>query len=152
MKRWTLLISVLLAIIFIPGCGMISGLFSDKKPSIVINEKSLDITVDAAKAKSLGEHLLASVPQLSTLRDKLERETGKKIQLAINVQSSPDPQGINDLEKNYYFIYVPYSSSDGLIKTYTFLINKDDNKILVFAENGDDTISVEEWVKNVGVK
>ncbi len=49
-------------------------------------------------------------------------------------------------------MYVLFIDNNGLVKTYTFLIKEDANRILVFAENGNDTISVEEWAKSVGVQ
>jgi len=151
MKKFALLVLILISIFLFTGCKLFFNSTSDAKSNIVISEKTLDMTVDKAKAKSLGQHLLDAVPPLSTLRNKLEKETGKKIKLSISVQSSPNTEGINALEKNNYYMYVSYANPDGLVHTYTFLINKDDNRILVFGENGDDTISVEEWAKSVGV-
>lgn len=143
MRKLACMILVILTFSLLAGCK--------NEPNIVINEKTLDITVDAEKAKALGQQLFDAVPALSDLRDKLEADTGKKIKLTISVQSSPNPEGINELEKNYYFMYVAYSDSNGLVKTYTFLIDQSSQEILVFAENGDDTISTEEWVTSIGL-
>lgn len=95
--------------------------------------------------------MLDTVTSLPALRDKIEKDTGKKTTLTISVMASPDPEGITTIEKNNYYMYVSYSNSDELVHYYTFLINKDDNSILTFDQNGDDTISVEEWAKSVGL-
>jgi hypothetical protein len=143
MKRFVLIIALFICLAGLAGCAKTG-------PDIVINDKTLDVTVDATTAKALGQQLLDAVPQLSALRDRIQNETGKKIKLTISVQSSPDPNGMNDLEKNNYYMYVAYSNSQDLVKTYTFLINKD-GSINVFAENGDDVITVDDWLKNVGL-
>ena len=116
MKKFVWLFLVIFILSLLAGCK--------SEPNIVISERTLDITVDAEKAKALGQQLFDAVPALSDLRDKLEAETGKKIKLSISVQSSPDPEGINELVKNNYFMYVAYSDSKGLVKTYTFLIDR----------------------------
>lgn len=151
MKRFTLLVLMLLSISLFTGCSLFLNSTSGNKPNIVISEKTLDVTVDAAKAKSLGQYLLDSAPSLPALRDKIEKDTGKKTTLSISVMASPDPEGINIMEKNNYYMYVSYANSDETVHSYTFLINKDDNSILTFDQNGDDTISVEEWAKSVGL-
>lgn len=151
MKRLTLIILVLISISLFSGCSLITDLIPGNKSNIVVSEKTLDITVDAAKAKSLGQYLLDSVKSLQVWREKIEKDTGNKTTLTLSVMASPDPEGMNEYEKNNYYMYVSYSNSEGLVHWYTFLINKDDNSILAFAENGDDTISVEEWAKSVGL-
>ncbi len=143
MRKLAWLFLVILIFSLLTGCK--------DEPNIVISERTLDITVDEEKAKALGQQLFDAVPALSDLRDKLEADTGKKIKLTISVQSSPDPKGINELVKRNYFMYVAYSDSDGLVKTYTFLMDQYSKDILVFAENGDDTISTDEWVTSVGL-
>lgn len=143
MRKLAFMFLVVLIFTMLAGCK--------DEPNIVINEKTLDITVSPEKAKEMGQQLFDAVPALSDLRDKLEADTGKKIKLTISVQSSPNPEGINELEKNNYFMYVAYSDSDGLVKTYTFLIDQYSKEILVFAENGDDRISTEEWVASIGL-
>lgn len=143
MRKPAWLLLALITFSLLTGCK--------EEPNIVISERTLDITVTAEKAKEFGQLLFDAVPALSDLRDKLEADTGKKIKLTISVQSSPNPEGINELEKNNYFMYVAYSDSEGLVKTYTFLIDQYSKDILVFAENGDDRISTEEWAASLGL-
>jgi hypothetical protein len=151
MKKIIAVISILALISQLAGCAIFQSSSSDSNAKIVISDKTLDISVDKVKAKALGQQLFDTVPALSTLRDKIEKDTGKTTKLTISVQSSPDPQGINDYEKNNYFMYVSYMNDGKLAYSYTFLMNKDDNSILVFDESGDNTISVAKWALSVGV-
>ena len=105
----------------------------------------IDKAVPPETAQRVLRQVLDTVPQLKTLRARQEQSAGNKVRLNMALQSGPDPGAIQELERNYYYVYVN-TKAEKLINTYTFVVKKDFSEVKVFDKSGDVVISVQQWL------
>lgn len=122
MRRHTVTILALLVLGYLlSGC---LGGFDDSDQMI-----SVDPAVDQATVTRVTTHLLSKVPAIRAEKATLAAE-GKKVKLTCSILSAPEPTYTkNDPDyryhAEYYWIYVNYSTKDGLLKYDTYLVHKD---------------------------
>lgn len=117
------------------------GSFDDSDQMI-----SVDKTVDQATVARITGHLLAKVPSIRAEKSQLAAG-GKKVKLTCSILSAPEPGYTkNDpdysFHANYYWIYVNYTTQDGLLKYSTYLVHKDLQDIYFADPEKDDFIKV----------
>ncbi|MBI5547904.1 MAG: hypothetical protein HY901_28810 [Deltaproteobacteria bacterium] len=136
---WPALFLVAVACTAEPKGDFVSG-----EPDVLLHH--IDKGVDAAAAEKVLRRVLAAVPQLKQMRAAQEKPSGGRVRLNLSLQSGPDPQAVDALERSHYFVYVNLQGSSGLLKTYTFVVAKDLNEVKAFDEDGDSVISIPKWL------
>jgi hypothetical protein len=128
------------ALLLAAGCSFFA--FDDKDETF-----AADKTVTAADLNRVTSHLLAKAPQIRADKETLVA-TGKKVKLTLSVLAAPDPEYTkNDPDYRYhayyYWVYVSYGSKDGLLKTMTYLVQKDLKEVLVVDNEKDTFVKVD---------
>jgi len=139
MRRHAATILALLVLGYLlSGC---LGSFDDSDQMI-----SVDKTVDQATVNRITGHLLAKVPSIRTEKTQLAAG-GKKVKLTCSILSAPEPGYTkNDPDypyhAYYYWIYVNYTTQDGLLKYHTYLVHKDLQDIYFADPEKDNFVKV----------
>lgn len=125
--------------ILVSGCLFDSF---DEKDSFV----AVDKTVNPATTTRITSALINRVPAIRAQKAKLVAG-GKKIQLTLSIVSAPDPKFTrNDPDyryhAEYYWVYVSYSSPDGLLAYKTYLVHKDLRDIYLADSETDKFVRV----------
>jgi len=131
--------AAVLFLALVAGCG--SSTFDDSDQIV-----SVDKTVNATDLKRVTTHLLAQAPQIRAEQERLVKG-GKKVRLTLSILAAPEPAYTkNDPDyryhANYYWIYVSYSSKEGLVKYKTYLVEKDLADVYVVDSDTDTFVKV----------
>ena len=124
------------------------GDFASGEPDVTLFQ--IDKAATPANAEKALRKVLAAAPQLRDLRAAQEKAVGGKVRLNLSLQSAPDPAAKEALERSSYFVYVNLQGPSGLLKTFTFVVDKDFNEVKAFAADGDTVVSLQEWAKAQG--
>ncbi|MCE9637794.1 MAG: hypothetical protein K8T90_19000 [Planctomycetes bacterium] len=152
MKRRIAVVSGLLACLFVTSCFESAPKtdFPTGDPMITYHNNDRDVTPETAK--KLLDLVLGAAPQLKSLRVTQAASAGDRVTLNLAVQSSPDPKGMHELYREYYFVYVNTNGPQGLITTATFVVKADFSEVKVFDDGGDDVVPVADWLTSKGIK
>lgn len=142
----------LLAAVFTTSCfdSTPKSDFPTGDPMVTYHNNDRDVAPETAKR--ILDLVLGAAPQLKTLRATQAASAGDQVTLNLAVLSSPDPQGMHELYREYYFVYVNTNGPNGLITTATFVVKADLSEVKVFDDGGDDVVPVAEWLKSKRIK
>lgn len=124
------------------------GDFASGEPDVTLFQ--IDKAAAPADAEKALRKVLATVPQLRDLRAAQEKAAGGKVRLNLSLQSAPDPSAKLALERESYFVYVNLQGPSGLLKTFTFVVDKGFAHVRAFAADGDTVVTIQEWVEAQG--
>jgi hypothetical protein len=152
MERSFLFATGLVAALLVTSCGDVAPKsdFPTGDPMIAFHHQDKSVTPETAK--KVLDQVLAAAPQLKTLRERDEKASGCKVWLNVVLQSGPEPEAANAIERTNHFVYVNTSGEKGLVTTDTFVVSEDLETVQVFDASGDEAESVAAWAARRGLK